>query len=122
MSLTLESPARVPTDKRDRYVVMDALRGFALLGVMLINLYEFGGVDVMITAEQLAALPSAALDGRFEFWLRLLAYDKANTLFAFLFGLGFWIQMERLEARGAPFKAIYLRRAAILMILGWIHL
>ena len=122
MSLTLESPVNVPTRKADRYVVMDVLRGFALLGVMTINLYEFGGEDVLITAEQLAALPSAALDGRLEFWVKLFVYDKANTLFAFLFGLGFWIQMERLEARGAAFKAIYLRRAAILLILGWIHL
>ncbi len=122
MSLTLDTAALAPTVKHDRYVVMDVLRGFALLGVMLINLLEFGGVEVMITAEQLAALPSAALDGRFEFWLRLLVYDKANTLFAFLFGLGFWIQMERLEARGAPFKAIYLRRAAILLGLGLVHL
>ncbi|MGK7296582.1 MAG: DUF418 domain-containing protein [Candidatus Wenzhouxiangella sp. M2_3B_020] len=122
MSLTLDTPARAPTGKRDRYVVMDALRGFALLGVMLINLYEFGGVDVLISAEQLAALPSAAADARVEFWFRLLVYDKANTLFAFLFGLGFWIQMERLKARGAPFEAIYLRRAAILLILGWLHL
>lgn len=122
MSLTLDMPALAPTQKADRYVVMDALRGFALLGVMTINLYEFGGVDVLITADQLAALPSAALDGSFEFWIKLFVYDKANTLFAFLFGLGFWIQMERLEARGAPFKAIYLRRAGILLILGWIHL
>jgi len=122
MTQTLDTPAPAPIVKRDRYVVMDVLRGFALLGVMLINLYEFGGVDVMITADQLAALPSAAADGRFEFWLKLLVYDKANTLFAFLFGLGFWIQMERLEARGAPFKAIYLRRAAILLTLGLVHL
>src|SRR6056297_2362988 len=114
MTLTLDAPA--PTSGGDRYLVMDVLRGFALLGVMLINLYEFGGTDVLITAEQLAALPSAALDERFQFWLQLLVSGKANTLFAFLFGLGFWIQMERLEARGAPFKSIYLRRAAILLI------
>jgi len=122
MSLTLDTPAPAPTVKRDRYVVMDALRGFALLGVMLINLYEFGGVEVVITAEQLAALPSAAIDTRLEFLLNLLVYDKANTLFAFLFGLGFWIQMERLEARGAPFKTIYLRRATILLSIGLVHL
>lgn len=122
MSLTLDTPALAPTSKRDRYVVMDVLRGFALFGVMLMNLYEFGGVDVLITAEQLAALASAALDERFEFWLQLLVYNKANTLFAFLFGLGFWVQMERLQARGAPFRSIYLRRAAILLILEWIHL
>jgi len=122
MTITLDTPMPAPTAKRERYVVMDALRGFALLGVMTINLYEFGGVDVLITAEQLAALPSAALDERLEFWVRLLVYDKANTLFAFLFGLGFWVQMERLQARGAPFRSIYLRRAGILLILGWIHL
>ena len=122
MSLTLDTPTRAPTVNRDRYVVMDALRGFALFGVMMVNLYTFGGVGALITEEQLAALPSAALDERLKFLLDLLAYDKANTLFAFLFGLGFWIQMERLEARGAPFKAIYLRRAGILLILGWVHL
>ncbi|MDT8439977.1 MAG: hypothetical protein RQ729_13320, partial [Wenzhouxiangellaceae bacterium] len=122
MALTLDNPVNIPTRKADRYVVMDVLRGFALFGVMLINLYEFGGVDVLITAKQLAALPSAALDERLQFWVRLLVSDKANTLFAFLFGLGFWVQMERLQARGAPFRSIYLRRAAILLILGWVHL
>lgn len=122
MTQTLDMPALAPTTKRDRYVVMDVLRGFALLGVMTINLYEFGGVDVLITAEQLAALPSAEFDERLQFWIKLFVYDKANTLFAFLFGLGFWIQMERLQARGASFQSIYLRRAAILLIIGWIHL
>lgn len=38
-----------PTAKTERYVVMDALRGFALFGVMLINIWEFGGVGVLIT-------------------------------------------------------------------------
>ncbi|OAB63123.1 hypothetical protein AY599_18115 [Leptolyngbya valderiana BDU 20041] len=122
MAVTLDRPTSTPTGKTDRYVVMDVLRGFALLGVMTINLYTFGGVDVLITPEQLAALPSAALDGRLEFVLKLFAYDKANTLFAFLFGLGFWVQMERLQDRGAPFESIFLRRATILLIFGWIHL
>ncbi len=122
MALTLDSHSAAPTAKGDRYVVMDVLRGFALFGVLLVNIYEFGGEDVLITADQLAALPSAALDERLTFWLSLFVYDKANTLFAFLFGFGFWVQMERLEARGAPFRSIYLRRAAILLIIGWVHL
>lgn len=112
----------VPTAKGERHAVMDVLRGFALFGVMLINVYEFGGEDILITSDQLAALPSAALNDVLTFWVRLFVYDKANTLFAFLFGLGFWVQMERLEARSAPFKAIYLRRAFILLVFGWVHL
>lgn len=120
MALLKQSAA--PTAKGERYAVMDVLRGFALFGVMLINVYEFGGEDILITSDQLAALPSAALNDTLTFWVRLFVYDKANTLFAFLFGLGFWVQMERLETRGAPFKAIYLRRAFILLVFGWVHL
>lgn len=111
-----------PTAKTERYVVMDALRGFALFGVMLINIWEFGGVGVLITEAQLTALPNAALNDIITPIMRLLVADKANTLFAFLFGLGFWVQMERLEARGASFKAIYLRRTAILLAIGCAHL
>ncbi|MEE4205417.1 MAG: DUF418 domain-containing protein [Erythrobacter sp.] len=119
---TLKPLAAAPTIAGERYGVMDVLRGFALFGVMTINVYEFGGVDVLITAEQYAALPSAALDERVRFCVRLLVADKANTLFACLFGIGFWIQMERLQARGAPFVSIYMRRAAILLVFGWLHL
>lgn len=113
--------ALAPTAKDDRYLIMDVLRGFALFGVMLVNIYELGGADVLITAQQLAALPSAGLNDAMSFWVKLLVYDKANTLFAFLFGLGFAIQMQRLEARGAAFTPIYLRRIAILLMIGLVH-
>lgn len=112
----------LPTSKAERYVVMDALRGFALFGVMTINVWEFGGPGILITEAQSAALPNAALNAQIEPFMRLFVSDKANTLFAFLFGLGFWVQMERLEARGASFTTIYLRRAAILLAIGWAHL
>lgn len=111
-----------PITAKDRVGELDILRGFALLGVMMINVWELGGEGITITADQLAALPNAALNGTIEFWMRLLVSDKANTLFACLFGMGFWIQMERLEARGAPFRSIYFRRASILLIFGWLHL
>jgi uncharacterized protein len=52
----------------------------------------------------------------------LFVSDKANTLFAFLFGVGFWVQMQRLEARDAAFAAIYLRRLAVLLGFGLINL
>ncbi|MEN1728977.1 MAG: hypothetical protein AAGJ52_11115, partial [Pseudomonadota bacterium] len=110
------------TASADRYLVMDVLRGFALLGVLLINLYGFGGVDMLITAKQASTLSTAWLDRHVEFALDLLFYSKANTLFAFLFGLGFWVQLERLEARGARFQRIYLRRVLILSVIGWLHL
>ena len=95
---------------------------YALLGVLVANLVELGGADIMATADQLAALPSAAADRQTNWWLDLVVFDKANTLFAVLFGAGFWIMLERLSARGAAFERIYLRRIAILTVLGFVHL
>jgi uncharacterized protein len=53
--------------------------------------------------------------------LEWLFVDKANTLFAFLFGLGFYLQMQRLQLRGADFEALYRRRLFVLLIIGLIH-
>jgi uncharacterized protein len=51
-----------------------------------------------------------------------LFVDKANTLFAFLFGLGFYLQMQRLEARGVDFFRVYLRRLTVLLVIGTLHM
>ncbi|GAB5454624.1 MAG: DUF418 domain-containing protein [Henriciella sp.] len=114
--------AAAPTSSFERYPILDVLRGFALLGVLIANLDELGGEGMTATAEQLAALSSAGIDQAVKRALELFVYDKANTLFAVLFGIGFWIQMERLTARGVAFGSIYLRRITILAVFGIIHM
>lgn len=111
-----------PVAQGERIAALDALRGFALLGVFLANITGLGGVEVMATAAQLEALPSARLDQAAHFLGQWLVHDKANTLFAFLFGVGFWVQMQRMEGRGGGFEAIYLRRVLILLGIGALHL
>ena len=120
--MTDATRAASPTPPSERYQILDVLRGFALLGVLIANLDELGGEGMTATAEQLAALSSAGLDQAVKTALDLFVYDKANTLFAVLFGIGFWIQMERLTARGAAFSTLYLRRITILTGFGIIHL
>ena len=120
--MTDATGAAAPTSSSERYQILDALRGFALLGVLIANLDELGGEGMPATAEQLAMLPTAGFDQAVKWVLELFVYDKANTLFAILFGIGFWIQMERLTARGAVFGSIYLRRITILTGFGMIHL
>jgi uncharacterized protein len=51
----------------------------------------------------------------------LLVSDKANTLFAVLFGIGFWVQLERFRAPGAAFERIYVRRLAVLLAIGLVN-
>jgi uncharacterized protein len=77
------------------------LRGAALFGVLVVNLMTLAGAGSMATREQLEALPSSDADRVVRAVVNWLVYDKANTMFAFLFGLGFWLQMERINRRGA---------------------
>ena len=96
------------------------LRGVALYGVFLMNMVVFG--EAMATRQQLLSLPGAALDHTLAEIATWLVADKANTLFAFLFGLGFYVQMQRLQARGADFERLYLRRLTFLLVIGLMHL
>ncbi|KLI63600.1 DUF418 domain-containing protein [Aurantiacibacter marinus] len=111
-----------PVTSAERIGVLDALRGFALLGVLLANLTEFAVAPWMATDAQIAALSSAPADTRTHFILSWLVYGKANTLFATLFGIGFWVQMERLQKRDVAFETIYLRRLFILLAIGLVHM
>lgn len=97
---------------------MDVLRGVALFGVFLVNFTSFASAGIMATDEQLLSLPTAALDLTSYDLIEWLFVDKANTLFAFLFGLGFYLQMQRLEARGVDFFRVYVRRLTVLFAIG----
>jgi uncharacterized protein len=106
----------------ERVAELDVLRGVALYGVFLVNMMGFAGPGLMATEGQLLALPTAGFDQAMHELLSWLVTDKANSLFAFLFGLGFYLQMQRLEARGADFDRLYLRRLTVLLAFGVIHL
>src|SRR5690349_16799855 len=101
---------------------MDVLRGVALFGVFLMNLAPFASAPIMATQQQLLSLPTAGWDFALLDVLRWLVMDKANTMFAFLFGLGFYLQMKRVDARGADFERLYKRRLTVLLIIGFANL
>jgi uncharacterized protein len=110
-----------PVQAAERVFELDVLRGVALFGVLLINLTGFAHPDLMATEDQLLALPTAVADGVLYELLGWLVAGKAYTLFAFLFGLGFYVQMQRSAARGGNFDVIYLRRLFVLLAIGIAH-
>lgn len=110
-----------PLAETERVQAMDVLRGIALFGVFLVNFVSFASSNVMATEFQLLSLPSAGLDHSLLEVVRWLAFDKANSLFAFLFGLGFFVQAQRMEARGADFESLYRRRMTVLLAAGLAH-
>ena len=98
-----------PTHK-SRIEVVDALRGFALLGVLFANV-PFGGEPPI----------ESVFDGTLSFLSNLLISKKFITIFSILFGFGFYIQMSRAEQSGVHFKSYFLKRMALLFLIGTIH-
>ena len=108
-----------PVVEDTRIDSIDVLRGFALLGILIMNIQAF-------------AMPEAAyynptaygnLEGaNLYVWLggRLLADQKFMTIFSMLFGAGIVLMTSRAEARGDT-RRVHYRRMGWLALIGLLH-
>ena len=103
----------------ERIVLLDALRGFALLGVLLSNLRDFTLFGFLSDSAK-AALPSAGFDHWFDFAVAATVDGKAFTIFTILFGVGFALQMKRSTDSKQKMRR-YIRRLSILFGIGLAH-
>jgi len=115
-------PGAAPLPPAERVELLDALRGFALLGILVMNLLAFSGYYELKMAGNLATLPTYAADRIVHLMLAAFAEGKFYSLFSLLFGIGFAVQMLRAEQRGDDFVARYRRRLALLVAIGMVHL
>lgn len=109
-----------PIDSGDRSPLLDALRGWALLGILIANMVAFVGFSFLSDAQRAATFGSA-LDDLAELLIEWLIVGKFYSIFSLLFGIGFAIQIGRLESRGEG-TARYLRRLLVLFLIGLAHL
>lgn len=119
MSLPPSLPSAAPVAPADRVAGLDGVRGFALLGILLMNIEAFNGP---------LWLSGAGVDPRWEGmdrWLDTLIYVVVQgsffPLFSLLFGIGFALMGQRLNARGVAFTPFHLRRMALLAAIGLVH-
>ena len=108
-----------PVSEATRLHHVDALRGFAILGVVVGNVVWMGCETV--PAARIAALPTEAIDRIAFHAVKFLVEWKFYTIFSFLFGLGFALQLIRAESRGARILPVYARRLGILFVIGALH-
>jgi uncharacterized protein len=113
-------PAAIgPITAGERIDVVDVLRGFALFGVLCVNMQFFAHPFPLYFTD---LHPFPALHNRIAGWfIQFFCTAKFYSLFSFLFGLGMAIQMTRVEARGGRFVRLYSRRLAILLLIGLGH-
>ncbi|MFU1795939.1 DUF418 domain-containing protein [Paenibacillus azoreducens] len=100
-----------------RIDVLDYLRGFALVGIIFINIFQM--------------IPYEHMPQDYGFWSQLEVgvlklidygiYGRFYTIFSFLFGIGFYLFISRAKARGDKAYLLFVRRLLILLVFGFIH-
>ncbi len=107
------TPAALPP--AERVVALDVVRGFALLGILVMNLPAYTAAGDPSPVQQPVDFTAALLRD-------VVFAGKFNSIFSLLFGLGFSLQLARLEQRlPDQARSIYLRRLAVLMGIGLVH-
>ncbi|MFE1897917.1 DUF418 domain-containing protein [Streptomyces yangpuensis] len=116
------APPTEPADGRPplpRLAHVDALRGFALLGILLVNITfmasAYQGTGVTDPAHD------SAPDNAVRFLIEVFFEAKFYLLFSFLFGYSFTLQLASANRAGAAFPPRFLRRCAGLFVLGLGH-
>lgn len=105
-----------------RIELVDALRAFALAGILQVNLQSFvwGAGDPL----GYFAAPPSAVDAYVHLLIGTFVSTKFMSIFAFLFGVSFALQWRSLRRRAASIDAAYrsyLRRLAFLLAIGLAH-
>lgn len=108
-----------PTAGLERLQVIDALRGFALFGILFANLYSFIGYNTYSPGEILA-LP--ILDKAMLFFIDWFVEGKFYSIFSILFGVGFALQAQRFNSANEKFTTFWARRMVVLCCFGLTHM
>lgn len=115
-----ELAGAAPVGPGERISSIDVLRGFALLGILIMNIQSFS----MIMAAYLNPTAYGDLSG-VNWWVWTLSHIVANekfiSIFSMLFGAGIVLMTERAEARGASPRGLHVRRSVWLIVIGLLH-
>ncbi len=108
-----------PVKATERIPIIDIWRGFAIFGILLVNLEMFNHAvqDFSLGLEA----SGGALNQAARWFIAFFGEAKFYSIFAFLFGLGLAMQQQRAVERGQPFAPLFLRRMFILLGIGLVH-
>ena len=119
--MTATDNAAVPVKTSERYVILDVLRGLALLGIAMANFPEFS-LYSFLSPEAAGAMPTAGVDRVVRYLQYVFIDGKFYTIFSLLFGVGFSIIISNAAKRGANGFRVFYRRMAVLLLIGFLHL
>src|SRR5579863_1109430 len=117
--MTAETQRVGPVSLDERILFIDVLRGMALFGILAANMRAF--FAPLDAYGNIGLLFHSRADVLAQAFIDIFIQGKFISIFSFLFGMGFAIQMSRAEARGARFLSFYPRRLLALAFFGIIH-
>lgn len=113
------SPHFNPTVPGQRIQILDTLRGFAIFGILMVNmLWMSAPVGISLTDYSLWNSPT---DRTVEFLISFLFEGKFYVLFSMLFGYGFWLFLQKTNNGASPVK-VYAWRLILLILFGAAHI
>lgn len=119
MDKPLVPAALTPVANNERIQSLDVVRGFALIGILLMNVEFFNRATATIGSGMQSGLGGA------NFWVsyfvQYFVVGKFWTIFSLLFGMGFAVMLTRAERAGRSFLVPYMRRIAALAVFGALH-
>lgn len=102
-----------PIEQSNRIDTLDYIRGFALVGIILVN----------ILALLYVKIPDSDTFGQsYQRFLLLFVEGRFYTIFSFLFGVGFYIFISRAQAKERNGVILFVRRMSALLLLGVVHM
>src|SRR5215216_2969566 len=107
-----------PISSQERIEVLDVLRGLAVCGILIGNVQWFSGYGLMPPA---LARQSPLADQITHFLVHFFVEGKFYSIFSFLFGFGFALQIARAEERGDLQASLFKRRLFWLLVIGLLH-
>ncbi len=109
-----------PALKKERYKILDVIRGFALLGIIVANMVLYS-LYLDLPASKTQSLATYSSDKIFDFLELFLIEGKFYTIFSVLFGIGFSILLTRASRKSLIFYRFFLRRVFLSYLIGLAH-
>ena len=107
-------------DLKNRIYSLDLLRGFAVLGILIMNITSFSQISMAYVNPTVGG----GLEGYnqyFQAFNYIFADTRFMSIFSILFGAGVVLFSKRIEAKGKRVHALHYKRMFWLLVFGLIH-
>lgn len=109
-----------PVSPSERIISLDVLRGFAILGILIMNIQSYSTIE----AAYLNPSAYGNLTGLNK-WVWILSHifdeQKFLSIFSILFGAGIVLMTSKVESKGRSATGLHYRRTFWLIIIGMMH-